>query len=130
MTYKILLVALGGALGAVCRYGLARGLQHMNPHPWFSLGVLTANLVGCILMGALVVWVGGLNEAYREAIAAFVLIGFLGSLTTFSTFILEIVKLAQNNALRVILTQVSAHLLLGILGLWIGHSLAERLSGR
>lgn len=127
MIYKLGLVALGGALGALSRYGLGRALHHWNPHPWFSIGTLVANVVGCFLMGASIVWIGELDEVYRDALSAFILVGFLGSLTTFSTFILEFVKLAQHSEFKVVLTQCAAHLILGVVGLWLGHSLAQKL---
>ena len=77
-------------------------------------------------MGALVVLIAQAEESQREAIAAFVLTGFLGSLTTFSTFILEFFKLHQANEGKLVLGHLACHLLIGILGLWLGYSAAER----
>lgn len=120
-------VALGGALGAMSRFGLAKALQAWNPHPAFSVGTLLANLLGCVMMGFLVVWVGHLEGSTRDAWAAFLLTGFLGSLTTFSTFVLEFFKLAEERYGKMLLTHLSAHLLMGALGLWLGYSSARKL---
>ena len=122
----MLLVALGGSLGALSRFGLGKALQHWNPHAHFSVGTLLANLLGCFLMGALVVIIGGLSDTQREVMVAFLLTGFLGSLTTFSTFILEFFKLNQSNEPKLIVMHLLGHLALGVAGLWIGHSLAQR----
>ena len=77
-------------------------------------------------MGALVVVIGGLSDTQREVMAAFLLTGFLGSLTTFSTFVLEFFKLNQSNEPKIVIAHLLGHLALGFTGLWIGHSLAQR----
>jgi CrcB protein len=119
------LVAAGGALGALSRFGLGKLLQDWNPHPAFSVGTLAANLAGCLLMGFLVVVVGSLSPPQREALGAFLLTGFLGSLTTFSTFILEFVRLSEESTRRLVATHLSAHLLVGAAGLWVGYRTAQ-----
>lgn len=126
---EVALVALGGSLGALLRYGLGKWLQHTNPHPSFSAGTLLANLVGCVLMGLLVVYAAELNEPQKQAFAAFLLTGFLGSLTTFSTFILEFFKLSQTGDLKLVISHAAGHLLVGLFGLWAGHSIGQRFIG-
>ena len=125
---KLVAVALGGALGALARYGLGKGLTHLDPHPSFSVGTLCANLFGCFLMGALVVWIGQLEDPHKELLGAFLLAGFLGSLTTFSTFVLEVFKLAEDAGIKMLLGHLGAHLGIGMLGLWLGYALATRVS--
>lgn len=124
MKGELLWVALGGALGALLRYGLGKGMENWNPHPSFSAGTLAANLIGCFLMGALVVMIGQSQQPQRDILAAFLLAGFLGSLTTFSTFVLEVFKLGQSGGFRLMLGHLGAHLGVGMLGLWSGFSLA------
>lgn len=125
----IAMVAAGGALGALSRFGLSKLLQDWNPHPAFSVGTLLANLAGCILMGILVVWVGHLEPLQRDAMAAFLLTGFLGSLTTFSTFILEFVKLSEDGYPHLVATHLVAHLMVGAMGLWAGYHGARKMLG-
>lgn len=88
---NILAVAAGGALGAVARFGLSGVARRWSESglPWGTLGV---NLLGCLLIGFLVPW---LLEArlVRPEIRAFVLIGLLGGLTTFSTYGYEVVAM-------------------------------------
>lgn len=128
MIRTLLYVALGGALGALCRFGLGKAMEHWNPHTAFSAGTLTANLIGCLMMGFLFVVVGQADEALREALIAFLLVGFLGSLTTFSTFVLEFFKLSQAGESRLAVGHLACHLLIGAAGLWLGYSAAQRLT--
>ena len=127
MSNTVFWVALGGALGALARYGLAKGLEQWNPHTYFSAGILAANLLGCFLMGFLVLSLGQMNPSYRDLLAAFLLTGVLGSLTTFSTFILEVFKLAQSGDTKQMLAHFAAHMVLGILGLWVGYGAAAKI---
>lgn len=124
---EMTLVALGGALGALSRHGLVKALNSFNPHHTFSAGILAANLLGCALMGFLGVYATTLGQHYKEAFAALVLTGFLGSLTTFSTFILEIQKLSQTGEAKLLITHLLAHLALGLLGVFGGIKFAERV---
>jgi CrcB protein len=83
---KLLFIAVGGAIGAIFRYGLSGWIQTVTPgsFPW---GTLWVNTVGSLLMG--IFW--GLSEMVpvSPAVRLFVAIGFLGSFTTFSTFSIE-----------------------------------------
>ena len=118
----MLLVALGGALGAVARYGVTLlGLRWTDRVP---AGTWIANLAGCVLIGLLVPLLARPDDGRR----ALVLVGFLGAFTTFSTYTLETAALweagrpglAALNALG----SVAAGLALVALGLWAGRALA------
>ena len=93
---KIALVMLGGSLGSLCRYGVSlSGISRIvPPFPWPTL---TVNLVGCFLIGISF----GLAERSRffgPSARLFFVTGFLGGLTTFSSYSLETVLLAQDRA--------------------------------
>lgn len=87
-----LAVALGGSVGAMCRYGLAlwfAGVPGKLPY-----ATLLANLLGSFLMGiffVLIVHKGILPAVWRQV----VMVGFLGAFTTFSSFSIEAVELIQ-----------------------------------
>jgi CrcB protein len=97
--YSYLFVAAGGAIGAVARFGLNVFLQRDVEFPW---GTLTANLVGCLVMGIIAQLISGtawFNEAgiipdqYRLLFA----VGFCGSFTTLSSMVLELNTMLQKN---------------------------------
>lgn len=113
MWTAILAVSLGAALGALLRWGLGLGLNHILPG--LPLGTLTANLVGGYLIGlalALFTQAPQLSPEWR----LFVITGFLGGLTTFSTFSAEVVHALQQGRLAWAAATISLHVA-GSLGL-------------
>jgi CrcB protein len=99
--YSYLFVAAGGALGAMARFGLNIVLQRDVEFPW---GTLTANLLGCLVMGIIAQLISGtawFNDAgiipdqYRLLFA----VGFCGSFTTLSSLVLEMNTMLQKNEL-------------------------------
>ena len=86
---KILMVMLGGSLGSLCRYGFALTAARLigTRFPW---GTLMANLTGCFLIGVSFALVERTNLLSPSA-RLFLMTGFLGALTTFSTYALETV---------------------------------------
>ncbi|GIX30799.1 MAG: hypothetical protein KatS3mg124_1271 [Porticoccaceae bacterium] len=121
----LLAVALGGALGALARYGL-NGLCFALVGARFPAGTLVANLFGCAAMGALYVLVierGALPPPTRELL----MVGFLGSFTTFSAFSLDALALWQNGGLAPALGYVAASVLGGLLSLAAAVHLARLL---
>lgn len=87
---QLLAVALGGALGASLRWGLALILPAAN-FPW---PVLVANLSGSLAIG--LAWAATESSLLAPALRLFLITGLLGALTTFSTFSLDVVYLMQN----------------------------------
>ena len=88
----ILMVAVGGAVGAVARYGLSGWVQGF-PTTSFPLGTLVVNVLGSFLLGFVFYLLEAL--ALSAETRSMVTIGFLGSFTTFSTFSFETVALLQ-----------------------------------
>lgn len=117
-------IALGGALGALARYGIYLWLHPPGP-PTFPYGTLVANAVGCFLAGIMIA--SGVTEK-SETIRLLIGVGFLGALTTFSTFSVETVNYLRMNQFALAMTNVGANLfaslsltMLGaMLGRWIG----------
>lgn len=79
-------VAVGGALGALARWGI--GLAWPTPHGGFPAATLLINVVGCLLMGVVVVHVTEVREAH-PLVRPFLAVGVLGGFTTFSTFAVD-----------------------------------------
>ncbi|SDI43994.1 fluoride efflux transporter CrcB [Pseudomonas panipatensis] len=122
MCKPILAIAIGAALGALLRWFL--GLKLNSLLPSIPPGTLTANLVGGYIIGAAVAYFAsapGIAPEWR----LFIITGFCGGLTTFSTFSVEIVSLLQEGrlvwAMGAIALHVSGSLLMTLLGLLTGN---------
>ena len=113
-------VALGGALGSLVRFGLTRWLSSHNPHPAFSMGVLVANLLGCFLIGYLFTRLSSLQPGPKEALTAFLITGFLGGLTTFSTYALELFRMGDQGAWKWLGLYFAGHFFGGLVAVGTG----------
>ena len=118
MIKEWLAVAIGGAIGASMRHAIniafvSSGLS------WLPIATLVANLVGCFSIGALAQW--SLQEdASSNWWVTGARVGLLGGLTTFSSFALEIFKLWEAEKMSWSLSLTAAHVVIGILSVWLG----------
>ena len=118
-------IAAGGALGALGRHWVSgAALRVMGPgFPW---GTLTVNVVGSFVMGVFIAVLAA--HATSQALRAFLTVGLLGAFTTFSTFSLDIVFLAERKEFGAALTYGAASVTLSIGALLAGLALARSLS--
>jgi CrcB protein len=93
----VLLVGLGGALGAAARYLLDRAIATRQTGP-FPLGTLVVNVTGSVALGGLLGWASG--HRLPDDVVAWAGTGFLGGYTTFSTFTFETMRLLEDGAWR------------------------------
>jgi CrcB protein len=119
---RILMVALGGAIGSAIRY-VVSGLAFRWLGPDFPYGTMLVNLTGAFLIG-IVQELATEPRVLGETARAFLAAGMLGGLTTYSAFSAETVQLMKHGAwtaagLNVVLT-TSACLLLCGLGMAVG----------
>jgi CrcB protein len=124
---NILAIALFGALGTLTRYGLS-GLAHRLLGAGFAWGTLAVNLLGCLLLGALMELAlssTALPRAWRAPLA----IGFCGAFTTFSTFGYETLRYLQDGALYLAAANALANFVLGLGMVWLGFTAAKLLTG-
>ncbi len=120
---NILLIALGGALGSVCRYltGLA-ALRLAGPgFPW---GTLAVNVVGGLAIGILAELVARKFDA-SEALRLLLVTGFLGGFTTFSAFSLEVAGMMERGALATAALYVASSVALSIAAVFAGLALVR-----
>jgi CrcB protein len=121
-----LAVGVGAALGAWVRWLL--GLALNAAHPNLPLGTLLANLVGGYLIGVVIEWLGvraGVPPEFR----LFAVTGFLGGLTTFSTFSAESVNLIAHEQYGWALAHTGAHLVGSVMMTALGILTVRALQG-
>lgn len=121
-------VFVGAGLGALLRWLLG---DRLNPlFPTLPLGTLAANLLGGLLVGVAVAYFGR-HAGMSPELRLFVITGFLGGLTTFSTFSAEVVTLLLRGELLWGTLGATAHLvgslLLTVAGIALAHLLMARL---
>jgi CrcB protein len=120
---QLLLVGLGGALGAVARWKLGGLVLHHTADWRFPLSTFLVNVGGCLVAGVLAGLVTRLDLFSADA-RLFLFTGLLGGFTTFSAFGLETVYLLRRAEYGVALAYVSLSVACGVAGLWLGMRVA------
>lgn len=116
----ILLVAVGGAIGAVLRYLMGMSIALALPYP-FPLGTLAINVLGSFLIGVLFFVFN--ESSWQEMFRAFVVVGILGGFTTFSAFSLETLGLINNGRYGAAMIYVLASVCLSLGAVMLGMKL-------
>lgn len=120
-------VFLGGALGGIARYGLARMMPVEAGHfPWATL---LTNVLGCALIGILMVFVLEVPGPHRLA-RPFLGVGVLGGFTTFSTFAVETDRLTSSGHGVLALTYLAASLALCLVAVWAAEGITRTVRHR
>jgi CrcB protein len=124
-------VGVGGALGAMARYALNVALQRGVNFPW---GTLSANLLGCLILGVIAQLVassewfnnaGIIPDQYRLLFA----VGFCGSFTTLSTLVMELHTMLQRNEIFASFAYVLASVVGGFVFFLAGFMLMRMFRG-
>lgn len=115
---QYLMIALGGALGAIARYEVAARIQSriVSTFPW---GTFVVNVSGCFIMGVVTTILAekvGLHQNWRFLVP----IGFIGAYTTFSTFELETYRAVVTGGMTTGLANVLGSVAVGYMALWLG----------
>lgn len=115
---QLLLVMAGGALGSAGRFWLGGVLLRRLGEgiPW---GTLAANLVGSFVIGFLAVWLEG-RGPHALYWRAFLIVGVLGGLTTYSSLMLECLLFSRTDRTSLMLGYLATTLVLGLLLVWLG----------
>lgn len=123
--FKILSVAIGGALGAVARY-----LVNISPltavFEKFPLPTFLINIIGSFLIGFFMILFADKYTA-NENLRMAVIVGFLGAFTTFSTFEAEIFGLMREKQLAIAFLYLALSVLVGFAAVLAGVALARRV---
>ena len=116
-----LFVFLGGGLGSICRFGIAQLMRNYQADfPWATL---TANALSCIILGILV----GLSAKsdFPSSLRFFMMIGFCGGFSTFSTFTHETFQLLLNGQATYAFANIAGSLLLCLACIFLGLKLVS-----
>lgn len=92
-----LAVSLGGAAGTLLRYGVNQAVLSVVGSKGFAIGTLIVNALGCLMMGYLFGFFEqrtGLDPLLKSTLT----VGFLGGLTTFSSFSMDALRIAENHS--------------------------------
>lgn len=123
---RYLLIAVGGALGAMLRYFVGVvAAERFGPR--FPIGTLTINVSACFTIGFILEYLNhhtGVNLAWRYAFA----IGFIGAFSTFSTFEWETFSDLTNGAFWVGIGYVAVSLIAGLVAVALGSSTARSIA--
>jgi fluoride exporter len=123
MQLTVLWVALGSAIGGAGRYWCS-GLIAQAIGETFPWGTLAVNVVGSLLIGLVAALAGPDGRLLISTPARqFVMIGVLGGFTTFSSFSLQTLSLAQDGEWWPAAGNILASIVLCLLGAWAGHAL-------
>ncbi len=116
---SIIMVFIGGGLGSLCRYSIARMVQPYNlVFPWATL---IANIISCIVLGALIGW--SLKHTMGSPMKLLWLTGFCGGFSTFSTFTYETFHLLETGNISYAFLNIGISLLICLGCMWLGISL-------
>lgn len=124
---QLALVACGGALGAMMRFWLGGLLlrQLGDGVPW---GTLTVNLIGAFAAGFIAIWLEGRGAAALYW-RAFLIVGILGALTTYSALMLECLLYVKSQRVAWMLGYLAFTLFAGFALVWLGARTAHSLKG-
>ena len=118
--FNYLVIAVGGALGALLRSFVYKLFAENHTPHWFPIPTITVNVVGSILIG--IGWYCLIEKAMLPPIwKNFAITGMLGALTTFSTFSLDAFRLIQNDQPLEAVAYILASVLLCLFGTWAGY---------
>lgn len=126
--WAALAVGAGGFVGAIARWALSSLAARLAPVAAFPVGTFAVNLLGCVAIGAVATHLMHRDPPAPEVIRLVAVTGLLGAFTTFSTFGLETLTLVRDRQLLIAAAYVAGSVLLGVLGVLIGRSLALALT--
>ena len=124
---QIILISVAGAMGAICRWGIGRA-GYALLGGGFAWGTLIANVTGCFLLGFLMHF-GLISDRLSAEARTAIAVGFLGALTTFSSFSYETVSYIEDGNWIPAIANIGTNLILGLGATLAGLTLSRTLFG-
>lgn len=122
---EILVVGVGGFIGAVARYLIATFI-HRNFDSSFPWGTFVVNMVGCVFLGCLMYLIEN-RLVVSDQMRLFLGLGVLGAFTTFAAFSQEIIQMMRTGQNWMALANVLVSVGVGVMAGWAGHMLLKRV---
>jgi CrcB protein len=120
---KLAMIALGGAAGALLRFGVVELMKRLGGDT-FPVGTLVVNAIGCLAVGLIAGLIAGRLMSRDDALFALLVIGLLGGFTTFSAFGWETFELLNQKQFMRAGLYVLLSNGLGLAGVWAGFRFA------
>jgi len=120
---QLIAVGLGGMLGAIMRYLFTGWFQTLSRCESFPAGTVGVNVLGCFILGVLGGFADNL-ESFTPEMRSFLMIGILGSFTTFSTFEYETLALMRDSQFMSAAVNIVIQLAFGLFAVWSGYTLS------
>jgi CrcB protein len=119
-----LAVGAGGALGAMARHGLNHLVHQRALGAAFPYGIFIVNVAGSFAIGLIAGLLAGNRVELSHAARTFVIVGFLGGFTTFSSFSLDTLALARDGHAGLALLNAAGQVVLSLAAVWAGYRFA------
>lgn len=120
---ELIVIAVGGALGSVLRYLTSIWTLKLVGESWLVSGTTAVNIIGCFLIG-LIVHILEAGEWMDSTVKLFLIVGFLGGFTTFSSFGIEAFNISGQSLQQGIL-YMGLQIMAGLGAVWLGLSVGK-----
>ena len=117
------LIAVGGAIGAIARYEMTNLIQHKT-HVGFPYGTVAVNVAGCFIIGFMIALLDD-HVLSHPNWRLLIVTGFVGAFTTFSTFEAETFNAVTAGAFAVAIANVVVSVVAGFAAVWLGAALSR-----
>ena len=127
--FKVIMIGLGGFLGAIMRQLSSTYINSIAKTFHFPSGTFFVNMVGCFFIGFLSQLFFN-RKIFSSEIESLILIGFLGSFTTYSTFSKDSFKLIHNGETIIAILNIGLHIILGLFAVLLGIYISNHFSNK